>query len=115
MTAPPWSVKLIAIDSLLTTEASACIRRIGEDEAVGPGPRACHEIDLISRQVIQLTTLGGESGWKIVFFLIPNIDCGGETRTLRIDSVEGSGEGDGFADVVEAADPGYYSLYAHAE
>ena len=28
---------------------------------------------------------------------------------------EGSGEGDGFADVVEAADPGYYSLDAHAE
>src|ERR1700733_13382657 len=35
--------------------------------------------------------------------------------TLRIDSVEGSGEGDGFADVVEAAEPGYYSLDAHAE
>ena len=35
--------------------------------------------------------------------------------SLRINAVEGSGEGDGFADVVEAADPGYYSLDAHAE
>src|ERR1700678_535714 len=36
-------------------------------------------------------------------------------RRLGIDSVEGSGEGDGFADVVQAADPGYDSLDAHAE
>ena len=35
--------------------------------------------------------------------------------TSGIDSVEGAGEGDGFADVVEAADPGYGSLDAHAE
>ena len=34
---------------------------------------------------------------------------------LRVDTVERSGEGDGFADVVEAAEPGYYSLDAHAE
>jgi hypothetical protein len=34
---------------------------------------------------------------------------------LRVDAVEGAGEGDGFADVVEAADPGYGSLDAHAE
>ena len=32
-----------------------------------------------------------------------------------IDSVEGSGEGDGFTDVVQAADPGYDSLDAHTE
>ena len=37
------------------------------------------------------------------------------SQELRINSVEGSGEGDGFADVVEAADPGYDSLDAHAE
>jgi hypothetical protein len=36
-------------------------------------------------------------------------------RRSRINSVECSGEGDGFADVVEAADPGYDSLDAHAE
>jgi hypothetical protein len=34
---------------------------------------------------------------------------------LWIDSIEGSGEGDGFADVFQAADPGYAALYAHAE
>jgi hypothetical protein len=34
---------------------------------------------------------------------------------LWVDSVEGAGEGDGFADVVQAADPGYDSLDAHAE
>ena len=33
----------------------------------------------------------------------------------RINPVQRSGEGDGFADVVEAADPGYDSLDAHAE
>jgi len=33
----------------------------------------------------------------------------------RVDAVEGSGEGDGFADVFQAADPGYAALYAHAE
>jgi hypothetical protein len=33
-----------------------------------------------------------------------------------IEAVEGSGEEDGFADVVEVADPGYGSLdYAHTE
>lgn len=37
------------------------------------------------------------------------------TRSLWINSVEGAGEGDGFADVVEAADPGYGALDAHAE
>ncbi len=36
-------------------------------------------------------------------------------RRLGVNAVEGSGEGDGFADVVEAADPGYDSLDAHAE
>ena len=38
-----------------------------------------------------------------------------EAATLWIDAVEGAGEGDGFADVFEAADPGYAALYAHAE
>src|SRR5450755_3068666 len=36
-------------------------------------------------------------------------------QRLRIDSVQGSSEGDGFADVVEAAEPGYDALDAHAE
>jgi len=35
--------------------------------------------------------------------------------SLRVNPVQCSGEGDGFADVVEAADPGYDSLDAHAE
>ena len=34
---------------------------------------------------------------------------------LWIYAIQRSGEGDGFADVVEAAEPGYYSLDAHAE
>ena len=34
---------------------------------------------------------------------------------LRVDAVEGPGEGDGFANVVEAAEPGHDSLDAHAE
>jgi hypothetical protein len=37
------------------------------------------------------------------------------TCSSWVDTIEGSGEGDGFADVVEAAEPRYYSLYAHAE
>ena len=36
-------------------------------------------------------------------------------RRLRINAIEGSGEGDGFADVVEAAEPRDDSLDAHAE
>jgi hypothetical protein len=35
--------------------------------------------------------------------------------TSWVDAVEGAGEGDGFADVFQAADPGYAALYAHAE
>ncbi len=38
-----------------------------------------------------------------------------ERLPLRVDAVEGAGEGDGFADVVQAADPGYAALDAHAE
>jgi hypothetical protein len=34
---------------------------------------------------------------------------------LWVDAVEGAGEGDGFADVFQAADPGYAALDAHAE
>ncbi len=34
---------------------------------------------------------------------------------LGVDAVECAGEGDGLADVVEAADPGYGTLDAHAE
>ena len=34
---------------------------------------------------------------------------------LGVDAVEGAGEGDSFADVVEAADPGYGAFDAHAE
>jgi len=36
-------------------------------------------------------------------------------RSSRVDAMEGAGEGDGFADVVEAADPGDDALDAHAE
>jgi len=34
---------------------------------------------------------------------------------LWVDAVEGAGEGDGFADVFQAADPGYAAFDAHAE
>src|ERR1700734_1218086 len=34
---------------------------------------------------------------------------------LRINAIQCSGEGDGFADVVEAADPGYCAPDAHTE
>ena len=34
---------------------------------------------------------------------------------LRVDAVEGAGEGDGFAYVVEAADPGDGAFDSHAE
>ena len=34
---------------------------------------------------------------------------------LGVNAVEGSGEGDGFADVVQAADPGYCAFDPHAE
>jgi hypothetical protein len=37
------------------------------------------------------------------------------SQSSRINSVEGSGEGDGLADMVQAADPGYDSFDAHAE
>ena len=40
---------------------------------------------------------------------------GRDSKKLRINPVQGSGEGDGFADVVEVAEPGYDSLDAHAE
>ena len=34
---------------------------------------------------------------------------------LRVQAMQHAGEGDGFADVFQAADPGYGSLDAHAE
>jgi hypothetical protein len=33
----------------------------------------------------------------------------------RINAVEGSGEGNGFPDMIQAADPGYDSFDSHAE
>jgi hypothetical protein len=39
----------------------------------------------------------------------------GRKSASGVDAVEGAGEGDGFADVVEAADPGDDALNAHTE
>jgi len=39
----------------------------------------------------------------------------GHPLLLGVDAVEGSWEWDGFSDVLEAADPGYAALDAHAE